>query len=211
MKIFITLTISAIFFSCSAVKVAKISSEKAVSTPAGYVFENDTLKITYRFWAQKGRMEYDIYNKLSTPIYVDWKTSAFIPNDKMISYWQDETNTVGTAYTDYVWVMSATTSKTKSVRKERIGVIPPKAMVTQSGYVLSTKYTLLPAKGSYDKTNSPLVFRNYVTIAGNESFNGQTSTVDNLFYIQEIKTVSSSKYEKYKSPEWFYHFMSYSN
>ena len=81
--------------SCSYYNVVSIASDKTKQTSSGLIFENDTIRITYKFWAKNGVMNFDIYNKIDMPLYFDWKKSAYIPNDKMMSYWQDETNTVG--------------------------------------------------------------------------------------------------------------------
>ena len=84
------------FVSCAQTRVATVSSENVPKLNNELVFENDTVKITYDFWAKNGIMSFNIYNNFNEPVYFDWKKSAFIPNNKMISYWRDETNTVGT-------------------------------------------------------------------------------------------------------------------
>lgn len=52
-----------------------------------YVFENDSLKITYSFWAKNGLMTFGIYNKLNKPLYIDWKKSSYIDNSVKLNYW----------------------------------------------------------------------------------------------------------------------------
>jgi|GEM_PF-3117677 len=42
-----------------------------------YTYENDTIKITYYFWGNKGIVQIGINNKLDKPIYVDWKKSIY--------------------------------------------------------------------------------------------------------------------------------------
>lgn len=209
MKTALISLITIFLISCSNVKVAQVSSEKVNPTNDGFVFENDTVKITYRFWANRGKMEYDVFNKTAAPLYVDWKTSAFIPNSKMVSYWRDETNT--DAATVGIWSrnVGTTASKTKSIRMERIGVIPPGSMLTQSEYSLANKYADLPKSGTFSFSNSPLTFRNYLTFSTNEKFEGKPFTIDNNFYISEIKTTSENKYPKYKSPKSFYYVISF--
>lgn len=53
-------------------------------------FENDTLKIVYTFWENRGVLAFSIYNKLQQPLYVNWKRSSFIINSKKLDYWQEE-------------------------------------------------------------------------------------------------------------------------
>lgn len=195
--------------SCSVTKVAKITSEKTPLTSEGFVYETDTVKITYRFWDNKGRMEYDIYNKLPVPIYIDWKSSAFIPNDKMVSYWQDVTNTEG-AYASSAYLVrgysisSGGRSSSKSIRAERIAVIPPESLITQKDYTIVKSSLDLPTNGDFNKTNSPLRFRNYLTISTNEKFEGKGSSVNNIFYINSVSSLKSDKYLKHKSQNSFY-------
>ena len=56
---------------------------------SGYVFENDTVKITYKFWAERGVFYFDIFNKLSVPLYIDWKKSSMIRNKNKFNYYED--------------------------------------------------------------------------------------------------------------------------
>lgn len=191
------------FASCSPVKLVQVQSELK-SSSEGFLFENDSIKITYHFWEASGRMQFDIYNKLNSPLYVDWKTSAFIPNDKMVSYWRDETNTEAVSSGYYYKGIAASSSKMKAVRMERIGVIPPQSMITQSSYTLIKKTDNIPEKGSFTKSDSPLRFRSYVMVAGNEKFEGKVAAIDNSFYVSLIKKSNSNKYTKYKSQTWFY-------
>lgn len=192
-----------LFASCSPVKLVQVESDLK-TTSEGFLFENDSVRITYQFWEKSGRMNFDIYNKLGTPLYVDWKTSAFIPNDKMISYWRDETNTTSVSSAYFYYGAATGSAKMKTVRTERIGVIPPQSMITQSSYILVKKTDKLPEKGSFIKSTSPLRFRNYVMLAGNEKFEGKVAAIDNSFYVSSIKKSNSSKYKKEKSPTWFF-------
>ena len=70
-------------------------------------YENDSILVSYYFWAEKGIMSFTIYNKLSIPIYVDWKKSALISNSTKLNYWEDEefTNTK-TTYTSNSFTFS---------------------------------------------------------------------------------------------------------
>ena len=54
-----------------------------------YVFENDTVRIIYNFWGEKGKLSFNIYNKLDIPLFIDWKKSSFIRNGNKIDYWND--------------------------------------------------------------------------------------------------------------------------
>ena len=93
--------LSILLTSCVSYKIGTVSSDSK-ELNNNLVFENDTIRISYNFWGKNGLAGFDVYNKLNIPIYLDWKKSAFIPNDKMMSYWQDETNTTGsTLFSNY--------------------------------------------------------------------------------------------------------------
>jgi hypothetical protein len=88
-KIFIVFFIVASFFSSciqytqlfQTVATSKMEKEKDY-----YAFENDTLKIVYDFWAERGILFFSIYNKLDIPIYLDWKKCSFIKNGDKYDY-----------------------------------------------------------------------------------------------------------------------------
>lgn len=115
-----------------------------------YVFENDTVKITYSFWAKQGVMSFSIFNKLNKPIYIDWKSSSYIANGLKFNYWMDETQTNQASYygayyykgpllqpgitvTEGVQIGTSST-----VKPERITFIPPKS------YSIRSQFYLLP-------------------------------------------------------------------
>ncbi len=123
-----------------------------------YVFESDTVKITYSFWAENGIMSFAVYNKLDVPIYIEWKNSSFICNDNKFDYWIDESQTKSLAYyhgyfysgpllkPGYTVGESRQSSTSSTLKPERLTFIPPK-----SNYYRSQFY-LWP--GSYYKFNT---------------------------------------------------------
>ncbi|MBS1915715.1 MAG: hypothetical protein JST87_05520 [Bacteroidetes bacterium] len=207
-KIIFFLFAIAFIYSCSPAKIVSISSENVPVQNNQYVFENDTIKITYSFWADKGIMKFNIYNKINEPLYFDWKNSAYIPNSEMVSYWQDETNSVGSYASSTTWFygVQATSSKmaAKSIHKERIGVIPPHSLITRMDYKLAKSYYDIPNPGSFTKNNSNLFFRNYLMYCTNEKFEGVHGTVDNAFYISNVQKTTFGKKDQFKSETKFY-------
>jgi len=191
-----------LLYSCSPCWIATVTSEKIPLKTTGYEYENDTVRINYRFWGNKGKIEFDIFNKTDVPIFFDWKTSAYIPNDKMVSYWQDVTNIEAVFYSTRS--LGVGSGKSVSIRQERIAVVPPHSMITKNQFHLVKKYTDMEKTGVYDNNNTPLRFRNYLTLCTNEKFEGRVSTIDNSFFVTSIKEVSSNKVLKYKSPNTFY-------
>ncbi len=195
----------AIFSSCTPAKLLTVSSTNVPLKNSAFVFENDTVRITYHFWADNGIMDFDIYNKMSEPIFFDWKNSAFIPNDQMVSYWQDVTNTVGSSLTGSSWLYSGivTSGASKSIHQERIGVIPPHSLIKKNDFRLVKSWMDVPKDGSYNKESSFLNFRNYLMLSTNEKFDGKPLAVDNMFYISNIKSIHYGKRADYTAPNCF--------
>jgi hypothetical protein len=196
-----------LIYSCTPAKIATISSESVPLKNSTFVSENDMVKITYHFWRDNGIMDFDIYNKTNDPLYFDWKNSAFIPNDQMVSYWQDVTNTIGASSASSLWlyggVPTSSRSASKSVHQERIAVIPPHSLITKEDFKLVKSYSELPKAGNYNETNSFLNFRNYLMFSTNEKFEGKPLTIDNKFYVSNIKMIKYKKRENYKAENSF--------
>lgn len=195
-----------LLYSCTPAKLVTISSDSVPLKNSEFVFENDTLKVTYNFWAENGIMRFDIYNKTNEPLFFDWKNSAFIPNNQMVSYWQDATNTVGTSTSASSWLYAGVKNSygvSKSVHQERIAIIPPHSLITQKDFRLVKSYAKVPNSGNYTEENTFLNFRNYLTLSTNEKFEGKITTLDNKFFVSGIKFIKYSKRESYKSPNSF--------
>lgn len=113
-----------------------------------FIYETDTVKITYAFWASKGVMSIGVFNKLDKPLYIDWKNSSFIYNDSKFNYWIEETKTnTDSYYGGYFYkgplikpgltINEGLQSSTSiSVKPERITFIPPKSNYYRSQFYL---------------------------------------------------------------------------
>lgn len=231
MKTVLTLFLLTILLSAckSYVQVFNTKSSVQVVDEGTYVYENDSLKITYSFWEENGLMTFSIYNKLDKPIYIDWKKSSYIDNSVKLNYWKDEEqSTTLSLYETYTYngpVLKPGyiigTSQTSTIKEERITFIPPQSYYYRSQFYLfpidffeldtqtdfkevprndnRNKYTKL-YKASFLKENSPLVFRNFITFSLTEDFNSEFY-VDNEFYIYEILEMDQRHFEKYKLDE----------
>ncbi|WHZ07398.1 MAG: hypothetical protein OJF59_001151 [Cytophagales bacterium] len=136
--------------SCSKIQVYSTSATNSKLMDNFWVFETDTVKITYEFWANKGVMSFSVYNKIDKPIYIDWKNSSFIHNSNKMNYWVDEEfSTLQSYYGGYYYKgpllkpgytvgTAVQTSSSKMVKPERVTFIPPKS------YYYRTQFYLLP-------------------------------------------------------------------
>lgn len=207
-NLIIAIFLISIISSCSYYRVATVSSDKTKQSNSGVIFENDTIKVIYNFWSKNGKMSYSIYNKLSVPIYFDWKKSAFIPNDRMMSYWQDETNTVGISSSSAYYLYGGTIrgsskSKSKSIREERVGVVPPRSLINSNKYSLVPTKTSLPVQ-TFSLSNTPLRFRNFLAVSTSEQFDKDVFYIDNDFFVSSVKRVKKGKIKSVQSSGAFY-------
>ena len=146
---FISFVILAIFFSCkNYVQVFEVKSNDCKELRDLWVFENDSVKITYAFWHKKGVLSFTVNNKNDKPLYIDWKKSSFIHNTNKLNYWIDqEVSTSATYYGNYYYpgpilkpgdglnVGAAVSVETKS-KAERITFIPPNSNYYRSQFHL---------------------------------------------------------------------------
>jgi hypothetical protein len=171
-----------------------------------YIFDNDTLRIVYDFWANKGILSYRIFNKLDVPVYIDWKKSSFILNGRKFDYWSDQTvtNTSGYSYGYYrnLWLSESSSVTSKP---ERVLFLAPKSYVKADRFVIcpvayriagDASHSTIPVPSvpgkvisvrlqEYDESGSPLVFRNYLTYSLTEQSTVENH-INNAFYVVKV-------------------------
>ena len=219
-KILIFAFIITISLSCT--KYTQIYETKpnsiAIKDEKFYNFENDTVKITYSFWQEKGVLSYTFFNKLNIPLYIDWKKCSFIRNGEKLDFWIDETttnsvsNSRGTSnlfFGDYNLLaanVGRTSTKGKSVKPERVIFLAPRSSITRVQFQLypfavskingnksqmkiaGSKKTIESKYEDFNLGNSPLVFRNFMSISSSEKFEREMY-IDNGFYVSKISQI----------------------
>jgi len=127
--------------SCSKhyIQIFDTSTTNTSESSGYYVFETDSVKITYDFWESKGAMSFSVFNKLDKPIYIDWKNSSFIHNSNKLNYWIDEQQSTLVSYygnyfyngplikPGYTLNSGVQASSSRSIKPERVTFIPPKS------------------------------------------------------------------------------------
>jgi len=196
-----------------------------------FVFENDTIRVDYYFWSRSGKMDFEIANKYTKPIYIDWKKCSYIQNTSKNNYYTDETDNeyveVGTSSGDKTRLYGTEYNSRRSVKKgsgvsvkaERIVFVPPGAVISKNIYAISNRPCIVPefrahrdeisSDGYFFELNpveSYLTFRNYLTYSTTENFE-QEQYVDNGFFVSGVRTIynDSLRVHYYKSPMNFYH------
>ena len=162
MKKLLNITLIAFLLSsCSKeyIQIFDTATTNTKPTDGFYVFETDSIKVTYEFWTTKGVMSFSVYNKLDKPIYIDWKNCSFISNSNKLNYWVDEQQSTLVSYyggyfyngplikPGYAINQGIQTSASTIVKPERITFIPPKSFYYRSQfYLLPVNYFKLDAK-----------------------------------------------------------------
>jgi hypothetical protein len=164
-KFLLAVAICLLLFGCkSYVQVFNTKSLIKIDNEGSYVYENDSLKITYSFWQEKGIMSFTIYNKSNKPLYIDWKKSSFINNSVKLNYWIDEEKTkaisvYGTYFYDgpllkpgYPLINTGGASISSTMKEERITFIPPESNYYRSQfYIFPITAFTMDTKSAFDE------------------------------------------------------------
>lgn len=190
---------------CSTYQYATISSPLKKENQHEFIVENDTVKITYDFSGEQGPVKISLYNKLSTPLYVDWSKSALIIGDMRKSYSDKnlslaaEMNGTETRWMNYT--SQSATINGKLTSGEVSGFIPPKSQAQETPLTLSPKLFQLPTAAneknrkmedgiivefkSYTLNESPLTFRSYLTLSTKADLSAPIH-LDHEFWVSEV-------------------------
>lgn len=204
----LTILILSGFAEIKYVQYYKVESINTTQRENEFIFENDTVRITYSFWSNGGVMAFTVFNKLDKPLYIDWQRSALIINADNNFYFNDSMANEG-----YL--------------QKTVGFLPPKTQLKQSldGIVkknisewsnYETQYqtrndskkeqTKIFAK-KFSPQTSPVIFRNYLTLSDKPEFDGLFS-IDNGFYIGELDAmdVRNFRHDKGNNMSEYYYY-----
>ncbi len=190
-----------------------------------FIFNTDTIQITYSFNGQDGPIQIGVLNKLDMPMYVDWSRSAIIINDVATSYkgqkshitteTTSQTFSIGVfPYTDISTTKATTTGY--EYNPEQVSFIPPKRKINHCSLWLSNlnfsnidkkeynNNVVLDAHNQtrsvkaldFSEDNTPLFFESYLTIFLED---GSTYAITQSFYIANLiraKGIAPSNLEK---------------
>ena len=167
----------------------KTNSTNTVREDNAYVFENDSVKITYTFWANGGVMSFSIFNKMDKPLYIDWKRSSCIINFANNFYYNDSLANQGYILTSIAFIPPKTQIEQKLSDIITMNVKDWKNFETQHQVRNDSrkKETKIFVK-AFTKDNSPVIFRNFLTLSDKQDFQN-TFSIDNFFYISELQAM----------------------
>jgi hypothetical protein len=198
--------------SCSTYQYMTLdSSQLSKNDNKQFTWENDTLRLIYSINGKGGPFRVDVYNKTTQPLYVNWKKSALIRDERPTPYFDPNVTVYGNgSSTGYQIgrVIAATSNFSASFAlPEGLDFIPPGTgiskdlpSIARSGdmvtYVSDSipKETILGLDGiyqakyqrvRYDEKGSPIRFKSYMTF----TLGTQTSpefAETHSFYVGEV-------------------------
>ena len=219
MKISILLVIVATLFTTGCTyQYATVSSTMNQSDQSGFVTENDSVQISYKFTGRNCPIQISVYNKSDKPLYIDWKKSAVIVDMKSYTYWRDEavfnaeSKSSQVKWSDVFSTTTTTTTTSGTITKpESLVFIPPHAgievsmvSIKQDPFRFSPDET--PEKVDLKKTSSvtysgtiryfdeqhtPFRYRSYLTLSYDDTFKNSFAA-ENEFWVSEIVQTTAS-------------------
>ncbi len=187
--------------SCSTYQYVTVDSPIKSKDSHAFIVENDTVRLTYDFNGAYGPVTITIYNKLNTPLYVDWSKSALIMNDERIPYYNNNA-TINADLTSSG--LRSSTYRTASLAgvitsDDALSFIPPQSLAKESKRILKPDLFKLSKVGSvaenkvngmkvtsfpFTRENSPLIFRSFLTLSTDKNFNAPIYLTSGLFVAQ---------------------------
>jgi hypothetical protein len=194
------------------------SSQLSKNDNKQFTWENDTMRLIYSINGRGGPFRVDVYNKTSQPLYVNWKKSALIRNERLTSYFDPNVtlsgngNTVG-YHIGRIVTASSTQFSASFALPEGLDFIPPGTgiskdlpYIARSGDLVTFVSDSLPQEKisgpdgvyqakyqrvRYDEKESPIKFKSYMTF----TLGTQTSpefAETHSFYVGEVLQTGAS-------------------
>ncbi|SHG77405.1 lipoprotein [Pedobacter caeni] len=207
----------ALLSSCSRYYVSTLESSntKKKEATGEFLFENDTLSITYNFHGVNAPISIEFYNKLNEPLYVNWQKSALIEGDRATSYLGKQipfkANLSGSSVNVFPQGNLETSSYDATIYgtatlPEEISFIPPRSRITkiplklaqinyksiadtlyQKTYIdLNNREGIWAKQASFNLQNSPLNFKSYLSFYTLKGNEQQNFSLGQDFYISNL-------------------------
>ncbi len=193
------------------VQLVTLSGSNTKTDLTGLVLDNDTLTLRYSFSSERGRMVVSLVNKLNRPLYVDWKRSAFIIGQDQFAYWQDVSDVSLSNWNSQYGRYSIGSAVGTISKADQIGFVSPGTRLDkqrfvlvprdQSGLLMSGPFTVVKEIPRWDSSRkepidvnvytysaeqSPLQFRNYLTLSTDKDFSSEF-TIDTKFWASDVR------------------------
>lgn len=77
---------------CSQAQIFQLRAEKLKIKGDNYFYEDDSISITFAFWAEKGAFNFRLQNKLDAPLYVDWFKTTLLAGAHKLDFYTTDTS-----------------------------------------------------------------------------------------------------------------------
>ena len=206
--------------ACSTYQYAVIDSD-VKKTAGRIVFDNDTLQIHYKFDGNNGPASVGIINKLDVPLYVDWQRSSLIVEGRSLSRVPELARFHAASTTNNFVAWNYTTSDITGTidQPKPFGFVPPGSYIQSQPVYLHDQFSIPSGEmnarvtrgstqkyKSFDKDDSPLLFRSYITVSTAADFT-TPMVFDHEFWVSEVlqSAVGPSNMKVYPNRQDVYH------
>lgn len=190
-------------------QIYETSSEQAVLDGKSLRFEDANCQISYNLWAEGGNPGFSFFNKSKEVITIKKDNCFFIMNGIAYDYFL---NRIITTTSDFSYSNDTRTSnfamgrarqsigRSNSFTEDRNILIPPNAMKFVGEHIINStpfrdcNLMRFPdkndkAKIEFNQSNSPFVFKNYITYLINE----EEYVIENTFFVNTIYNLPQSQ------------------
>nr|WP_319398359.1 hypothetical protein [uncultured Carboxylicivirga sp.] len=192
------------FSSCTSYQIITLQSSLEQPPQGGFLFENDTISVSYTFNGNNCPLNINIFNRINKPLYVNWDQSSVIINNESfpLNPAQSKVNINYSEVTTKFRYYDVTDGGGEGTiwQNDRSGFIPPQSHVTIEGLSIwdkkislngnEEKISFIDRNNSkntlyqYNKENSPLEFRCYITYSCTPE--KEWNNLDHAFWIQNF-------------------------
>jgi hypothetical protein len=206
-----------LFLSCNKYQFFTVSAENIKKNQSkDLVFENDTLRVAYRFSGKNGPVDITIFNKTREPVEVNWRKSALIFQEKAYAYYSPDMYLRSHKMRDSIGRggFGRPALNADIYVNEQSQYIPPGSSVAKIplhlpvGFYYSAILKKQPArkfkyknavhgishkKLEFEGANSPIRFRSFLTLNFGDN-PGREFILDQEFYISELWELGHGPY-----------------
>lgn len=213
--LFFLISIGCLFLESCSTYIKLVECEAIDSKMDGaknVVYENDTFRVEYNIWGPGGIMYYRVYNKLSVPLYVNWFKSAYLKWDTKYNYtgnYRDVAFIPPHSYVEnpvayillrdqsvasYVSTSGGNTVIENVDIRNDVNAAKEKVDKTWKKSGQTTIYSK-----TYNRSNTPLAFRNFITLSICENADECTNLknfifIEHSFYVTKMTEMDTRQF-----------------
>jgi hypothetical protein len=192
MKVFFPLIlVSLLIFSCTKYQYATLDTDLTKNQKGEVFFENDTVLLRYKFTGADCPAQFQIYNKLDRPLYINWQKSSIT----LINKGQKADSIVSRK----TWLEDTYILNPPAKEIPVTTLIPPGSFAAALPVNLRKRFFHLSygkfetqnigenkvRSQKYPKQDSPLKFRSRITLSLTDTFDEKIS-FSNEFWVAEV-------------------------